>query len=568
MHASHDPIFVLLSLMVAVLGSWTALDLFRRVRTHLGQTRLIWLAIAALAMGLSIWSMHFVAMLGFDPGSAVRYDPLLTFVSLVLAIGATGGAFFFAARESARLTHVFVAGAAMGVGICLMHYVGMAALRSAVSLGYDARLVVLSLAIAVVASTVALLAARRERAFRWRVIAAVTLGAAIVGMHYTAMAALELTPAAEVRMEPSGAPPYVLAVSVAGGTLLILMLALMASLSDQRANILSALEAGGVGYWELDLHSLTLHLSPRGKEIFGLRREDSFTHEQFLARLSPEERVKRDQAFESVLLTGADYDVEYRLVDDARWVNLRGRALSDGRGRPRRMIGVVLDVTDRHEAFAAVSESERRQRLMINELNHRVKNTLATILSIASQTAKRAETAEDFRRSFEGRLVALSETHNALTRGGWEVACLRDLFEHELRPYSEEQIRLEGPSVSLNPREALALGMVIHELATNAAKYGALSGPNGCVRVDWGVRAAERDVETMILTLNWSERGGPVVQIPNAKGFGSRLLSLSIEKELGGRAELRYNTEGFACSLTIPLAQLAVSEFHAARFAS
>jgi NO-binding membrane sensor protein with MHYT domain len=180
MHASHDPIFVLLSLLIAILGSWTALDLFKRVRTHLGQARLTWLAIAALAMGLSIWSMHFVAMLGFDPGSAVRYDPLLTLVSLVLAIGATGGAFFFAAREGARISLVLVAGAAMGVGICLMHYVGMAALRTAVSLGYNPPLVVLSLVIAIVASTAALLAARRERRFGWRVCAALTLGCGLI----------------------------------------------------------------------------------------------------------------------------------------------------------------------------------------------------------------------------------------------------------------------------------------------------------------------------------------------------------------------------------------------------
>ncbi|MEH6718703.1 MAG: MHYT domain-containing protein [Aurantimonas endophytica] len=562
MHTSHDPTFVLLSLVVAVFGSWTALDLFRRVRTNHGQARLVWVATAAVAMGLSIWSMHFVAMLGFDPGSAVRYDPFLTLVSLLLAIGATGGAFFFAARDGARLAHVLLAGAAMGVGICLMHYVGMAALRTAVSMGYDARLVVLSLAIAIAASTAALLATRREQAFFWRLVAALTLGAAIVGMHYTAMAALELTPAAEVRMAPFGGPPYMLAVSVAGGTLLILLLALMASLYDQRDNVLSALEAGGVVYWELDLRSKSLHVSARGKEIFGLKRDDEITHDQFLPSVATEERAKRDQGFESVLLTGADYDDEYRLADEARWVNVRGRVLKDGRGRPRRMIGVVLDVTDRHEAFAAVTESERRQRLMVNELNHRVKNTLATIQSIAAQTARRAATPEDFRRSFEGRLVALSETHNALTRGGWEVACLRELFQHELGPYSEEQFRLEGPATPLGPRQALALGMVIHELATNAAKYGALSTPAGCLRVAWAVQA-----DAATLAIEWSEHGGPVVEPPSRKGFGSRLLYLSIEKELGGQAELRYEPDGFVCSLVIPLADMKTQASGAKDFA-
>ncbi|UIJ70351.1 MHYT domain-containing protein [Aurantimonas sp. HBX-1] len=553
MHASHDPIFVLLSLVVAILGSWTALDLFRRVRSNLGQARLVWLANAALAMGLSIWSMHFVAMLGFDPGSAVGYDPLLTLVSLVLAIGSTAGAFFFATRENARKPHILVAGAAMGVGICLMHYVGMAALRTAVSLGYDARLVVLSLVIAIAASTAALFAARRETALGWRLTAALTLGAAIVGMHYTAMAALELTPLADARLVPFGAPPYILAASVAGGTLLILLLALMASLYDQRANVSSALEAGGVGYWELDLRSSTVHVSPKGKEIFGLKLEDSVRHAKFpIGALSDEERARRDQVLRAALLAGTDYDDEYCLADEARWVNVRGRAVIGDGGKPRRMIGVVLDVTDRHQAFAAVTQSERRQRLMINELNHRVKNTLATIQSIASQTAQRAQSPEDFRRSFEGRLLALSETHNALTRGGWEVACLREIFEHELKPYSREQIRLDGLSLPLGPREALALGMVIHELATNAAKYGALSDPAGTLDIRWTLR--QEKAEEDILAIEWSEQGGPAVQPPSRKGFGSRLLHLSIEKELGGKAELLYGSEGFSCSLVIPRA--------------
>src|SRR3954452_609219 len=135
-HTHHVP-YVLLSLLVAILGSWTALDLFRRVRTHVGRAQRIWLSTAALAMGSSIWSMHFIAMLGFDPGSPVRYDVPLTVLSLALAVLATGGAFFAAVGETATSRRLVVAGGFMGAGICLMHYVGMAALRTAVSLGYD-----------------------------------------------------------------------------------------------------------------------------------------------------------------------------------------------------------------------------------------------------------------------------------------------------------------------------------------------------------------------------------------------------------------------------------------------
>lgn len=189
----HHPVFVALSLVIAVFGSWTALDLFRRVRSHIGRARKVWLGAAAAAMGVGIWSMHFVAMLGFDPGAPVRYDVGLTLLSLVLAIAATWGAFFSAASERSGGALLTLAGAAMGAGICTMHFVGMAALRTTAPLRYEPGLVALSLLIAVGAATAALVAAQRERTRRWRAAAALILGAAIAGMHYTGMAALVLT---------------------------------------------------------------------------------------------------------------------------------------------------------------------------------------------------------------------------------------------------------------------------------------------------------------------------------------------------------------------------------------
>jgi diguanylate cyclase len=550
MHVSHHhPVFVVLSLAVAVLGSWTALDLLRRVRTHLGRARRAWLAAAALAMGCSIWSMHFVAMLGFDPGLAVGYDPVLTFLSLLLAVASTGGAFIIAVRDSARAPHLTLAGAAMGAGICLMHYVGMAAVQAAVSLTYEPRLVLLSLAVAVSASIAALFAARHERSVRWRMASASILGLAVVGMHYTAMAALRLTPAPHAPLEPPGGPPVMLAMSVAGGTLLILVLALMASLYDQRGNILSALEAGGVGYWELDLAARDLQVSAHGREILGLRPDRPASYADWESLLTPEDRQRREQALETALRTGGDFDAEYRLADQSRWVNIRGRVARDATERPRRMIGVVLDVTDRHEAFAAVSASERRQRLLINELNHRVKNTLATVQSVAAQTARRSETIQTFQESFDSRLIALSATHNALTRGGWEGASLREILHGELEPYGEERWALEGQDVHLEPRRAISLGMVFHELATNAAKYGALSGPEGRVVVSWALRAGAD--APAFLELSWREAGGPPVRPPSRRGFGSRLIG-AMEVELAAQVELRYEPGGVSCTLRLP----------------
>jgi diguanylate cyclase len=557
----HHPIFVALSLLVAVFGSWTALDLFRRVRSHIGRTRLVWLGAAAVAMGVSIWSMHFIAMLGFDPGSPVSYDPALTLLSLALAIGATCGAFFAAARERAGGALVMLAGAAMGAGICMMHYVGMAALRTAVSLGYDPALVAASLLVAVAASTAALFAARRERSRTWRAAAALILGFAIAGMHYTAMAALNLTSMSPAGMQ-GGAPPFVLGAGVAAGTILLLFLALLASLYDQRLNVLDALEAGGVGYWELTLPQMSLQLSARGKEILGRNASDPFGVAE-LDALLPRDEPARRTLLEDAIDARREYDVEFRVVladGDVRWVNVRGRVVStSSTGRPRRMVGVVFDITERQEAFAQVADSERRQRLLIDELNHRVKNTLAAVQSISRQSAKRAGSVEDFRDLFEARLIALSQTHNALTRRAWEHARLSELLQQQLGPYPPEQVRLEGPDLDLTPREALALGMVFHELATNAAKFGALSVPGGCVRVSWAV--TPRDDGGRRLLLDWVEEGGPPVQKPARRGFGSRLVQGSIAGELGGSAELAFEPDGFRGRLSVPLEDPAASAF-------
>jgi PAS domain S-box-containing protein len=538
-------------LFVAIFGSWTALDLVRRVHTHLGRTRLIWITTAAVAMGLSIWAMHFIAMLGFDPGSPVAYAPGLTMLSLCLAIGSTCGAFLVSTRHSTRLIDIFIAGAAMGLGICAMHYVGMAALRTAVGLDYRPVLVAASLLIAVAASTVALFVARQRHPGRSRLLAAALLGGAVVGMHYTAMAALRLTPNADAAsVAPIGVSPVVLGMGVAAGTLLVLFLAIMASLYDQRGNILLALDAGGVGYWEYDLRSQALQASRQVKALYGVGEAEPLTMQQWLGNPSPEDRASRDRALESAQRTGGDYDVEYRLGHQDRWVNVRGKVIYDQRRRPVRMIGVILDVTDRHKAFEAVTSSERRHRLLTNELNHRVKNTLATIQSISRQTTRGARTLNEFQHAFESRLLALSATHNVLTQASWEAADVVDLIAHEVAPYSAEQVSVGGPSVSLRAGQALALGMVFHELATNAAKYGALSVPVGHLDVKWD---AVRSGDLTMFVLEWRESGGPPVSPPTRKGFGSRLVTTSVEQDLGGSVVLEFAATGLVCRIEAPL---------------
>lgn len=549
MQHGHHLLFVGLSVAVAIFGAWTALDLFRRVRLHVGQAQRIWLAATAIVMGTSIWAMHFVAMLGFEPGPPVSYDPALTLLSLLVAIGATSGAFFAASRPGLPNLGVVVAGVAMGAGICAMHYIGMSALRTDATLGYSAPSAGLAFLIAVAAATAALFAAKRDWSVPWRFVAAVILGLAVVGMHYTAMAGLTVSAATE-HME-AGAPPFLLGIAVSTGTLVILILALMASLYDQRLNVLAALDGGDVGYWEFDLKTQDLRMSPRAKTLFLGDPEADFTYQDLMAVVPPGDHERRREIFERAVAEDLPYDIEYRLdlpTGGFRWVNTRGRVVGWANGRPRRMAGVVLDITDRHDAYARLADADRRQRLLIDELNHRVKNSLATVQSIARQTAKGSTSLETFRGSFEARLMSLSNTHNLLTRGSWEQAKLRDILMQETAPYPAEQVTLVGPEVGLNSRETLALGMIFHELVTNAVKYGALSAPDGRLRVSWGI-------ETGRLHLQWREEAGPRVTAPALRGFGSTLIERLALRELGGEAQVDYRSEGFSFSLAVPIAQ-------------
>jgi NO-binding membrane sensor protein with MHYT domain/two-component sensor histidine kinase len=541
-HHDHLSIFSVLAVLVAVFGSWTALDLFRRVRSHSGSARLTWLAIAALAMGSSVWSMHFIAMLGFDPGSPVSYDLSLTALSLVLAMGGTGAAFLIAAGGSGGPARVMIAGASMGLSICVMHYVGMAAVRTAAAFGYDPVLVGLSFVVAIGAATAALVVAGLDRSSLWRAGAATALGLAIVGMHYVAMAALRLTPLSGAGEAAPGAPPVVLAVAVAAGTFMILILALGAALHDQRASVLAALDAGGAGYWELTLPGRELIASPGAKSLLGLSPDGPVTQVDVERKLSPTSRAERLTALEAAIEGQGDYDIEYGLTD-GRWLQVRGRLFRGRNGRPTKLAGVIIDVTDRHAAFAELDAGARRQQLLMNELNHRVKNTLATIQSIAAATARQSQDIPDFRVRFEARLIALSKTHNVLTAQGWDGAAMRDLLDQEFAPYPPQQVVLSGPDAPLNAQDALALGMVFHELATNAAKYGALSRPEGVVTVDWVL------AEDGTVAMTWTERGGPPVTAPTRTGFGSRLIRMSLETGMKGAVEMTYAPEGLTARL-------------------
>jgi PAS domain S-box-containing protein len=209
--------------------------------------------------------------------------------------------------------------------------------------------------------------------------------------------------------------------------------------------------------------------------------------------------------------------------------------------------GVFVQGADRTEERLAAE----RQRLLLDELNHRVKNTLATVQSIAAQTLRASPEPARFREAFESRLLALSMAHDLLTASSWTGADLSQVVEGELRPFGPARGALAGPKVRLSSAEALSLAMLFHELATNAAKYGALSIDAGQVAVDWDCEVL--DSGDRRLTLRWRERGGPPVAPPTRRGFGSRLIERTATHDLRGTVELAYEAEGLTVRLDLRL---------------
>jgi PAS domain S-box-containing protein len=219
------------------------------------------------------------------------------------------------------------------------------------------------------------------------------------------------------------------------------------------------------------------------------------------------------------------------------------------RDEDAKTVGTIIEVRD----ISSEKKAQEHQQLLINELNHRVKNTLTTVQSIAAQTLRNATTMGAAKDALESRLLALSRAHDVLTRESWEGANLHDIVAQAVAPYSslgEDRLHLSGPMVWLPPRMALAVAMALQELATNAVKYGALSNVTGEIRIAWGL---EQPAGELRLRLVWTESGGPPVREPDRRGFGTRLIERSLGQDLGGDVEISFFPQGLVCSVSAPL---------------
>jgi PAS domain S-box-containing protein len=281
------------------------------------------------------------------------------------------------------------------------------------------------------------------------------------------------------------------------------------------------------------------------ERIFGYSAEEMIG--QHITCIVPPELQSEEEDILARLRRGehVDHFETVRIAKDGRRIDV-SVTISPMRDKFGKLIGaskVGRDITER-------KHFENLQQLLISELNHRVKNTLATVQSIANQTVYHAKSANDFATSFGGRLQALARTHNLLTQSTWQGAELSAIVRDQL-PLSEtedDRISYSGPMVMLSAQAALHLSLVLHELATNAMKYGALSHLRGKLAIQWMVRTDGG----RHLVLQWRERGGPSVTVPQSRGFGTTLIEKSLDAH-GGVTSIRYEAEGVTCEITLPL---------------
>jgi PAS domain S-box-containing protein len=310
--------------------------------------------------------------------------------------------------------------------------------------------------------------------------------------------------------------------------------------SEQRRSL--ALAAGNMGSWDWDRIRGDYAWDEGQYRIFGVEPNSfAVTPENIRALIHPDDWVNLQAGVDRVLKEG-QFQAEFRVRrpnGQVRWCISSAAATKDDSDRVLRVSGVTIDITDRKEA-------EERQALLAREVDHRAKNALALVQSIVRLT--RSSNLTSYVNAVEGRIKALSRAHTVLSQSRWQGADLGGLVDEELAPYrtsDSDRVVTNGPEVLLQPAAAQTLALALHELVTNAAKYGAMSSSSGRVRLTWELQGGN-------LILHWSESGGPATQEPSSQGFGTKIIIASIERQLGGQATFNWRPEGLQCLFTVP----------------
>jgi PAS domain S-box-containing protein len=315
-----------------------------------------------------------------------------------------------------------------------------------------------------------------------------------------------------------------------------------------------ALAAGQMGSWEWAVGDKELKWDEGQYRIFGLDPHSfTVTADSIRELVHPQDWEALHQMVDRISKNARTQQAEFRVIrpnGETRWCTGSAAASVDPQGRVVRISGVTIDITERKEA-------EERQTLLAREVDHRARNALAVIQSIIRLT--RAKSVDDYVPAIEGRIKALARAHTLLSDSRWHGADLATLVAEELAPYrTGDKVGMNGPDVSLEPSTAQGLALALHELATNAAKHGALSSINGRLSLTWQLRADA-------LVLEWNESGGPRIAPPTSRSFGLRVIRASIEQQLSGEASFDWDPKGLQCSFSIPRGDaMKVREFTAA----
>lgn len=311
--------------------------------------------------------------------------------------------------------------------------------------------------------------------------------------------------------------------------------------SEQRRSL--ALAAGRMGSWDWDIATGKIVWDEGQHAIYGVTPGQFIvTPASFKVLVVPEDWERLQVGMDALLREGEPHQAEYRIRrpnGEVRWCASTAAASQDDSGKVVRISGVTMDITERKEA-------EERQALLAREVDHRAKNAMAIVQSIVRLT--KASDIREYAAIIEGRIKALSRAHAVLSDSRWQGAEMATLVEEELAPYRSghaDRIRISGPKVLLEPTTAQTLALALHELSTNAAKYGSLSQAAGRLELDWEVQRGE-------IILRWRESGGPPVEAPQQTGFGTKIITSSIERQLEGVATFDWRPEGLFCQLRVP----------------
>jgi PAS domain S-box-containing protein len=317
-------------------------------------------------------------------------------------------------------------------------------------------------------------------------------------------------------------------------------------LAESNARLRLAMDAGRMAVWDVDVTTGALTASPELNRLLDFPEGYHPSMDEVRRRYLPGDTSVR-QAGAAALARGERYfEVEFRYVwrDGAvRWMQLRCEIVRADGEAPRHVLGVLCDITERKEA-------EERLKLLAREVDHRANNLLAVVQ--ATVKLSRAESVEALKEMLEGRIAALAHVHSLLSDSRWEGADLRRLIAEELKPYLGEdggQVRLEGPEVALRAEAAQSIAMVMHELTTNAVKYGALASDRGSVAVDWSLAGDGA------MRLTWAETGAKGVTPPATRGFGVGMVQRALA-QFKGKADFDWRREGLVCRIELPAERL------------